>query len=832
MVDLNPLHYINKFNHMFGDSVASGLEFLGISDPAVDPDGIREIAKKWRQLATGLEDASAAADGALADVVWEGKAAKAFHKRSKAAGKSATEMAHSLREGAKALDDFADKAHELLSEIGVILAEIVEFEIAGLALSILTAGASEVASTLLAGERALKVIALIGRIEEEGTALGSVVRGVLEIIRNVERALKALKEIRGVAAVGKMAMDGAKFSAFETLLKDPAAFTDPEKLAGILSEGALVGIGFGVLGKTLGKGLKALKPSELAKLAKALKLGGNDLSRLKLRPGEAEELEAAIQAAEKECKLDPIDVATGDMLLPQTDVELPGVLPLLLRRTHISSYRCGGWFGPSWASTLDQRLQADDDSVTYAAPDGSRLVYPLLASGTDEPVYPKAGPRMPLSWDTEVDGALRLLDPGTGVSYVFHTPGPADDGNAVELPLQFVVDRNGHRITVQYADNGTPVGFTHSGGYRIAIDRHRELPRVAGLRLLDPDGADSHGTTLLTYGYDTDGHLTEITNSSGLPLRFTYDAEERITSWTDRNNTSYTYTYDVRGRVVRAEGSGGYLSGTLAYDDVTRSTTTTDALGNVTQYEHDEALRLGTTTGWRRSRRRRPDPRPRPRPRRRSSTSVSSPSSRTRSALPPNSSTRTATSPGGPDPLCGARRHGIGTPPRTPRCASRASTSTPKPVCTTTTSATTTRKPPATSPWTRSASTRRRTPSPTSTTRTPCAPPGAHALRRGRCHLGRSRPLRRSRTRRPCHRHGRHHRGGHDGREDQPPGQRAGLPEVHEAQQDTPARRPDRRLEQGRGLTLNARGSNGFSFTPYEGGSATNSVTILNVPKY
>lgn len=34
------------------------------------------------------------------------------------------------------------------------------------------------------------------------------------------------------------------------------------------------------------------------------------------------------------------------------------------------------------------------------------------------------------------------------------------------------------------------------------------------------------------------------------------------------------------------------------------------------------------------------------------------------------------------------------------------------------------------------------------------------------------------------------------------------------------------------GLTLNARGSNGFSFTPYEGGSATNSVTILNVPKH
>src|SRR3954471_8975369 len=216
MVDLNPLHYINKFNHMFGDSVASGLEFLGISDPAVDPDGVREIAKKWRRLATGLDDAAAAAQRALSEVEWEGEAAKALNKRSKAARKNATDMAHALREGAKALDDFADQAHELLSEIGVMLAEIVEFEIAGLALDVLTAGASSVAATLVAGERALKVVALIARIEEEGTALASVVRGVMEVIRGVERALKALREIRGVASVARMAKEGAKFSAFAT----------------------------------------------------------------------------------------------------------------------------------------------------------------------------------------------------------------------------------------------------------------------------------------------------------------------------------------------------------------------------------------------------------------------------------------------------------------------------------------------------------------------------------------------------------------------------------------------------------------------------------------
>ncbi|WP_371548858.1 DUF6531 domain-containing protein [Streptomyces sp. NBC_00554] len=592
MVDLNPLHYVNKFNHMFGDSIASGLEFLGISDPAVDPDGVREIAKKWRDLASGLDDAADDAERALVGVVWEGKTAKAFHKRAKGTRKNAADMADSLREGAKALDKFADQAHELLSEIGVMLAEIAEYELAGLALDILTAGASSVAASLMAGERAVKVVALVARIEEEGTALGAAVRTVMEAIRGLERALKALKDIKAIASMSKMAVEGAKFSAFATALEDPGAFKDPEKLAGILTEGAVMGVGFGVLGKALGKGLKSLKPSELAKLSKTLKLGGSDLSRLKLRPAEAEKLEAGIRAAEKECKLDPIDVATGDMLLPQTDVELPGVLPLILQRTHISSYRWGGWFGPSWASTLDQRLQAADDGITYATADGARLTYPLLAPDANEPAYPDNGARLPLTWDTETDGALRLSDPTSGLAYVFHTPQLVDDGDAVDLCLQAIVDRNGQRITVQYADDGTPTGVTHSGGYRIALDRHPTLPRISSLRLLDPERPNGRGTILLSYDYDDQGHLAEVTNSSALPARFTYDGAGRITSWTDRTDTSYEYLYDEWGRVVRTEGSDGFLSGSLAYDGLTRTTTVTNSLGHTTRYEHNDAFRL------------------------------------------------------------------------------------------------------------------------------------------------------------------------------------------------------------------------------------------------
>ncbi|MFF3762659.1 DUF6531 domain-containing protein [Streptomyces sp. NPDC001922] len=592
MVDLNPLHYINKVNHAFGDDLASKLEFLGISDPAVDPDGIREIAKKWRHLADGLDDARKDAELALKDVVWEGKTAKAFHRRARKARTQAQSMSHALRKGAHALDEFADKAHELLSEIGVLVMEIIEFEVAGLALSVLTAGLSEVASNLAAGERALKIVALVGRIEESGTAMAAVVRTVMETLRGLERAMKAMKEIKTIAAASKMAGEGMKFTAFITALDDPGAFKDPAKLTKLLAEGAIVGAGLGVLGKALGKGLKALKPSELAKLSKTLKLDGTGLSRLKLRPSEWEKLPASIRARFKKCELDPIDVATGDMLLQQTDLQLPGALPLVLERTHMSSYRWGGWFGSSWSSTLDQRLQADDEGITYTAPDGARLVYPHPAADAQEPVHPETGPRIPLTWDDEVDGALRVTDPDTGLAYVFHTPYATDDGEAVDLPLQHIVDRNGQRITVQYSQDGRPEEVSHSGGYRVALDHHPTLPRITGLRLLDPRNPEAAGTPVISYGYDDNGHLTDVINSSGLPLRFTYDDAGRITSWTDRNDTSYAYTYDERGRVVRTEGSGGFLNGTLAYDDETRTTTVTNSLGHANRYEHNEAHRL------------------------------------------------------------------------------------------------------------------------------------------------------------------------------------------------------------------------------------------------
>src|SRR3569833_725069 len=73
-------------------------------------------------------------------------------------------------------------------------------------------------------------------------------------------------------------------------------------------------------------------------------------------------------------KADPVDVASGEVLLCQTDEELQGVLPLVLSRAHISSYRLGGWFGTSCASTKDQRQEAAGPALRVVGADGMVLV--------------------------------------------------------------------------------------------------------------------------------------------------------------------------------------------------------------------------------------------------------------------------------------------------------------------------------------------------------------------------------------------------------------------------------------------------------------------------
>ena len=268
----------------------------------------------------------------------------------------------------------------------------------------------------------------------------------------------------------------------------------------------------------------------------------------------------------RECVTDPIDVATGEMVLAEVDLELPAPLPFKLERTHLSSYRGGGWFGASWASTLDQRIETDARATLYFAADAMVLAYPAGKPG--QAVLPHDGPRWPLT--IAADGSARL-DTGERV-LSFDSAGR----------LSAVIDRAGNRLRVERDGDGAPVALQHPSGRRVHLDTADG--RITGIRLTGVSGGPQ--VAIASFGYDGDGQLTEAANTSGRPARFRHDDAGRIVQWIDRNGFGYHYTYDEQGRCVGTVGEDGYLSSTLAYEP--DRTMFTDSVGHTTAYTFDE----------------------------------------------------------------------------------------------------------------------------------------------------------------------------------------------------------------------------------------------------
>ncbi|MFF4955016.1 DUF6531 domain-containing protein [Streptomyces chattanoogensis] len=289
---------------------------------------------------------------------------------------------------------------------------------------------------------------------------------------------------------------------------------------------------------------------------------------------------------------DPVDLATGRVFLSQTDVSLPGALPLHFVRKYESSARIGRYVGPSWTSTIDQHLEIDSEEIVFVTETGMLLRYPLPEA--DEQVLPKNGPRWPLT--RAVQDGWAVDDPTTGQTRYFtdalHAPGIA--------LLDEITDRNGHWITFDYADEtGTPETIRHSAGYelRLACD---ELGRLAELYLA---GAGEGGSDQLirSYRHDEAGNLTSVTSSSGAVTRYEYDTEHRMTAWVDSNDSRYEYTYDHRHRCTAQSGAEGHLANRFTYDEVDtetghRFTTLVDGRGATTRYRINDRLQVVAIT--------------------------------------------------------------------------------------------------------------------------------------------------------------------------------------------------------------------------------------------
>lgn len=233
-------------------------------------------------------------------------------------------------------------------------------------------------STLQAASTAANTISTVVEM------VGAVVDAVRTLVRDiVTQAIGQIVQIAleevftlGLATpvvIGQVSTQVAKFSTdiAQAIKKITSAFAKLKPMMGKLDEiwqaimKALRGVGRSAREKPAGTTPSGAHPG--APPGSAKPHGGSETGPSG-QHGEPEGIAGNNRGAQKEgtpCDSknkcgDPIDVASGDVILEQTDVELAGVLPLVLGRAHVSSYRVGRCFGPSWASTLDQRLEVDE----------------------------------------------------------------------------------------------------------------------------------------------------------------------------------------------------------------------------------------------------------------------------------------------------------------------------------------------------------------------------------------------------------------------------------------------------------------------------------------
>lgn len=289
---------------------------------------------------------------------------------------------------------------------------------------------------------------------------------------------------------------------------------------------------------------------------------------------------------------DPVDIATGEFVLPATDLRLPGVLTLMLRRRHRSGYRFGRWFGPSWSATIDMRVVVDTGTVTFVGEDGLLLVYAHPAPGRS--VLPiNGGPQWPLS--AAPGGGYVVTEPDRELTWYFAVPEPGTpDRQRSGYVLSAITDRYENHIRFRYDEDGAPTEIEHSGGYRVRIDSAHG--RVVALQVLGKTAGDDRTVdTVREFGY-REGRLETVRNGVGAETRYTYDAAERMTSWTDSNGNRMSNTYDDAGRVVAQHGSAGILDAYFEYsvdeESGVRRTVHIDSAGAATHYVLDREFRV------------------------------------------------------------------------------------------------------------------------------------------------------------------------------------------------------------------------------------------------
>ncbi|MFY9905082.1 MAG: DUF6531 domain-containing protein [Terriglobales bacterium] len=273
----------------------------------------------------------------------------------------------------------------------------------------------------------------------------------------------------------------------------------------------------------------------------------------------------------------PINLATGDTYIQQSDVTLPGLGGgLNLTRTwnsmptpDVSNY---GMFGHEWSSTFEEQVFiGPDNMIKHLHGDGSLWTYGFAQSWGPTgytPVFWTAAPRnggatMTYYGPPYVAAPYWILTLKDGATRSFYgTPGNLSPNQT--FYLSSISDRNGNTASLSYDSSHLLTTVTDASGRHLYFSYGGVV--VGGAIFSVVTSVTSDFGVSLSYQYDASANLVRVTKPDGTYVSFQYNSAGQLTSVTDSaGKILESHTYDILGRGLTSTRAGGADSITVSY---------------------------------------------------------------------------------------------------------------------------------------------------------------------------------------------------------------------------------------------------------------------------
>ncbi len=299
--------------------------------------------------------------------------------------------------------------------------------------------------------------------------------------------------------------------------------------------------------------------------------------RLELRPEDSQ----ALPATRRTLAGRFVDVATGEVLVEQVDVDIPGVVPFRWARLWRSDHLTAGSVGNGWRHSYDYVLLEDRPSrqVIIRLPDNRGVLFPALVEGE---TFLNRSEKLRLKRDSEgyqlqgTDGLLYrfTMHPGSSICRLASVGATGTE----------------YRLRFSYTDTGQlrRISDDFQRVINVVINSRQHISR---LEITQPSQPQKR-LTLVDYQYDELYDLKDVI-SRGQPILQYHYRQHRLIRLTDSFRQSVYFSYEKMGNhSVCSELTidKGKPSLQFRYLVEEGRTQVIDGAGGVRQYVHEGGI--------------------------------------------------------------------------------------------------------------------------------------------------------------------------------------------------------------------------------------------------